>query len=89
LVPNTTHVLGTNVDDISDEHFSESYMGGLKQDIKHDIFLRHSTNIMEAMQFARHIQAKNKDTHKSIVGEYTISRDRFGVHKIRIATRSR
>jgi hypothetical protein len=36
------------VDDISDEKLLQSYMGGLKEDIKHDIFLRHPTNIMEA-----------------------------------------
>jgi hypothetical protein len=46
------------VDDISDGKLLESYMGGLKQDIKHDIFLRHPTHIMEAMQYAHHIQAK-------------------------------
>jgi hypothetical protein len=37
------------VDDISDEHLLEDYMGGLKEDIKHEIFLKHIENIMEAM----------------------------------------
>jgi hypothetical protein len=59
------------VDDISDEHLLEAYMGGLKEDIKHEIFLRHLANIMEAMQFSRHIQAKNKATHKPTIGAYT------------------
>jgi hypothetical protein len=45
-------VLATRVDNISDEHLLESYMGGLKEDIKHEIFLKHPENIMEAMQFA-------------------------------------
>jgi hypothetical protein len=43
-------VLTTRVDGISDQQLLEAYMGGLKQDIKHEIFLRHPTNIMEAMQ---------------------------------------
>jgi hypothetical protein len=64
-------VLATRVDDISDEQLLEAYMGGLKEDIKHEIFLRHPTNIMEAMQYAHHIQAKNKATHKSTIGAYT------------------
>jgi hypothetical protein len=37
------------VDDISDEHLLESYMGGLKEDIKHEIFLKNTENIMQAM----------------------------------------
>jgi hypothetical protein len=36
---------------------------------------------MEVMQFAWHIQAKNKATHKSTIGAYAGSRDHFGVHK--------
>jgi hypothetical protein len=39
------------VDDISDEQMLQAYMGGLKEDIKHDIFLRHPKNVMEAMQY--------------------------------------
>jgi len=39
-------------------------MGGLKEDIKHEIFLKHPENIMEAMQFSHHIQAKIRATHK-------------------------
>jgi hypothetical protein len=69
------------VDDISDEHLLEAYMGGLREDIKHEILLSHPTNIMEAMKFARHIQAKNKATHNSTIGAYTRSRYHFGVHK--------
>jgi hypothetical protein len=69
------------VDDISDEHLLEVYMGGLKEDIKHEIFLRHPVNIMEVMQFSHHIQAKNKSTHKSTIGAYTRSKYYFGVHK--------
>jgi hypothetical protein len=74
-------VLATRVDDISDEQLLEVYMGGLKEDIKHEFFLRHLANIMEVMQSTRHIQAKNKATHKSIMGAYIGSKDRFGVHK--------
>jgi hypothetical protein len=48
--------LATRVDNISDEHLLEAYMGGLKEDIKHELFLKHPENIMEAMQFAHHIQ---------------------------------
>jgi hypothetical protein len=78
-------VLNTRANDISDEHLLETYMGGLKQDITHEIFLRHLKNIMEAMQFARHIQDKNKFAHKSPIGAYIRSRDRFGVHKTNIS----
>jgi hypothetical protein len=69
------------MDDISDEQLFQAYMGGLKEDIKHEIFLTHPTNIMEAMQSAHHIQAKNKSTHKSTSGAYTGSKHHFGVHK--------
>jgi hypothetical protein len=31
------------VDNINDEQLLEDYMGGLKEDIKHDIFSRHPT----------------------------------------------
>jgi hypothetical protein len=74
-------VLATRVDNISDEHILEAYMGGLKEDIKHEIFLKHPENIMEAMQFSHHIQAKNRATHKSTTGTYAGSRDRFGAHR--------
>jgi hypothetical protein len=73
-------VLAKRVDDISDEHFLEAYMGGLKEYIKHDLFLKHLENIMQAMQFSHHFQSKNKDTHKSTIGAYLGSRDRFGLH---------
>jgi hypothetical protein len=69
------------VDDISDEQLLESYMGGLKQDIKHDLFLRHTTHIMEAMQYAHHIQAKIKATHTYKIGSYTTSIYFLGGHK--------
>jgi hypothetical protein len=59
----------------------QNYMGGLKEDIKHVIFLRHPTNIMEAMQSALHIQANNKATHKSNIGSHKIIKDLFWVHK--------
>jgi hypothetical protein len=58
------------VDNISDDHLLEAYMGVLKQDIKHEIFLKHLGNIMEVLEFSCHIQAKNKATHKSTIGEY-------------------
>jgi hypothetical protein len=64
-------VLATRVDDISDQKLLEAYMGGLKQDNKHGIFLRHPTNIMEYMQSSHHIQSNNKATHKSTIGAYT------------------
>jgi hypothetical protein len=31
-------VLATKVDDISEEHLLEAYMGGLKEDIKRELF---------------------------------------------------
>jgi hypothetical protein len=36
---------------------------------------------MESMQFSRHIQAKNKATHKYTIGAYAGSIDHFRVHK--------
>jgi hypothetical protein len=61
------HILATRVDNISNEHLLEAYMDGLKEDIKHDILLKHPKNIMESMQFSCHIQAKNRATHKSTI----------------------
>jgi len=58
------------VDNISDENLLESYMGVLKQAIKHEILLKHLENVMEDMWFSRHIQAKNKDTHMYTMGAY-------------------
>jgi hypothetical protein len=72
------------VDDISDEYFLESYIGGLKENIKHDILLIHPTNIIKAMQCSHHIQSKNKATHKSSIGAYAGSIDHFWVHKTTI-----
>jgi hypothetical protein len=34
------------VDDISDEHLLEAYMGGLKEYIKHEFLLKHPKNII-------------------------------------------
>jgi hypothetical protein len=34
-------VFATRVDDISNEQLLQAYMGGLKEDIKHELFLRH------------------------------------------------
>jgi hypothetical protein len=56
---------------ISDEHFLEAYMGGLKEDIKRDIFLRQPTSPVEAMQNARHIHAKIR-LHTSLALEEEI-----------------
>jgi hypothetical protein len=36
------------------------------------------------MQFARHIQTKNKATHKSTIGAYIENKYHFGVHKTSI-----
>jgi hypothetical protein len=58
------------VDDISDEHLLEDYLGGLKVEIKHAIFLKHLANIMDAMKFSRLIHAKNKARHKPTIGAY-------------------
>jgi hypothetical protein len=59
------------MDGISDEHLLADYMVGLKEDIKHQLFLIHPTNIMEVMQFYHHIQSNNKDIHKTTIGAYT------------------
>jgi len=69
------------VDEIIDEHLLEAYMGGLKEEIKHEFFLKHIENIMKVMEFSCHVQANNKATHRSTIGAYACSRDRFGVHK--------
>jgi hypothetical protein len=73
-------VLATRVDNISNEHILEFYMGGLKEDIKHELLLKHTKNILEAMQFSHHIQAKTRYTHKSTTTTYERSKDRFGAH---------
>jgi hypothetical protein len=70
-------VLATRVDNISDEHLFKDYMGGLKEDITHEIFLRKPTNIVESMQNDHHIHAKNNVTNKCSIGR----RDRFGSQK--------
>ena len=69
------------MDNISDEHMLEAYMGGLHEDIKHKFFLKHTKNIMEAMQFACHIQVKNRATHKYTNGKYACTIYRFGAHR--------
>ncbi len=42
-------LLATSVDNISGDYLSQDYMGGLKEEIKHNLFLKHSKNTMEAM----------------------------------------
>jgi hypothetical protein len=59
-------------------------MGGLKEDIKHEFFLRHLENIIKSMQFSHLIQANNKTTHKYTIGGYVGSKYHFGVHKTTI-----
>jgi hypothetical protein len=81
--------LATRVDDISNEQLLQYYKGGLKEDIKHEFFLRHPINIMEDMQYACHIQAKNKDTHKYTIGGYIGSINHFGVHKTSVPQMTR
>jgi hypothetical protein len=71
----------TRVDNISDGHLIESYMGGLQEDIKHEILLKHVENIMDVMQFSYHIQDKNRATHKYTTGTYEGSSDIFGAHR--------
>jgi hypothetical protein len=39
-------------------------MGGLKESIKHELCLKHSENVIEAMQSTQNIQTKNRATHK-------------------------
>jgi hypothetical protein len=72
------------VDDIRDEKLLQTYMGVLNADIKNELFLKHLAKIMEAMQYAHHIQTKNKDTHKSTIGTYKGSIDNFWVHNTTI-----
>ena len=64
-------------------------MSGLKQDTKHDLFLIHPRNIMEAMQCVHHIQAKNKATHKFTIGSYIGTIDHFWVHKTNVSQSKR
>jgi len=42
-------VLATREDNISVEHLFESYIGVLKEDINHELLLKHLKNLMEAM----------------------------------------
>ena len=44
----------SELNDISDQHFLESYMGGLKEDIKHYIFLKQLENVLKSMQYSFH-----------------------------------
>jgi hypothetical protein len=69
------------VDNISDGHLLKDYMGGLQEDIKHEIFLKHVENIMEAMQFSCHIQAKNRATQKYTTRTYVGRKYIFGSHR--------
>jgi len=59
----------------------EACVGGLSEDIKHEILLKNLENVLEAMQFYCHIQANNRDTHKSTIITYEESRDRFVPHR--------
>jgi len=68
-------------DNISDEYLLESYMGGLKEDLKHELFLKQPENIMEAMKFSHNIQAKNKAKHNSSMGAYIGSKYYFEFRK--------
>jgi hypothetical protein len=54
------HVLVTRVDNISESNLLEYYIGGLKEDIKYDIFLKDIENFMEVVQSIHHIQSKNR-----------------------------
>ena len=42
-------LLATSVHNISGDYFLQDYMSGLKEDIKHNVLLKHSKNIIEAM----------------------------------------
>jgi SPX domain protein involved in polyphosphate accumulation len=44
---------------------------------------------MEAMQFSRHIQAKNKATHKSTIEAYARRKYYFWVHKTTVSQPTR
>jgi hypothetical protein len=55
-------VLATKVDNMNNERLLQDYMGGLKEDIKHEIMLNVLGNVDEAMQFDHHIQAKSMAT---------------------------
>jgi hypothetical protein len=74
-------VLAIRVDDISDEKLLQSYMGGSKEENKHELLLRHPKNVMEAIKTTRHIQENNKDTHKYTNVAHTWSIHHLVVHK--------
>ena len=59
----------------------ESYMGGLKRYIKHEFFLKQLENVMKAMQYSYHIQAKNKATQKTTIGTYAGNIGKILSHK--------
>jgi hypothetical protein len=63
-------VLATRVDDIGEQQLLEVYMDGLKEDIKHDILLTHSTNIMETIQMIIIFKKKIR-LHKNLPLEHT------------------
>ena len=64
-------VLATRVDNLSDEHLIEAYMRGLKYDIKHELFLRQPTSVMEAMKMIVILMPKIR-IHTSITLEAKI-----------------
>ena len=74
-------VFPAKVDNLSDQHLLEAYMGGLKEDIKHDLFLKNPENDMEAMEFYWHIQGKNRAMHKTTTRTYAESIDWFAPHR--------
>ena len=57
--------MATKVDNINDEKLLEYYMVGLKEDIKHHIFLAHPKNVIEVIKMPCHSQAKNKAIHRN------------------------
>ena len=56
-------------------------MGGLKEDIKHEIVLKQLKNVVKPMQYSWYIQSKNKATQKCTVGAYVGSRDASLSHR--------
>jgi len=58
----------------------EAYMRRLKDNIKHEICLKYPKNVMESMQYAHRIQAKNRATHNSTT-TYAGSIDWFVPHR--------
>jgi hypothetical protein len=79
-------VLATRVDNISDKHLLEAYMGGLKEDIKHEILLKHLENVDEAMNFLIIFKPRIWLPTSLPLGTYVGSRDIFVPHKETLST---